>query len=334
MRRAFPGRLQPSHVDPGGRPPVRRSSGARKPGSTKKISRPLSGRRADLRFLFDRTGKRDRRRRSPGQRGKGDADVLSGEKSGITAIMDADFALVIPLPRPAMMPGRSAVLSCREACGRVHAGVRRSRCHAIVRGLAILQNVEIPERYRIGEEGKGFRLAMRGFDISRIFLCLEAIAPALVSLQETMEHVKGRTAFGRPLALSKGIFPDHRALQPPGSGAAALLQSLMAARSGTDRYRGGGHGQMDGTAVFNQRHPGLITLHGHYGYTKNIPSSSACEMCSPSKSRTAPRRFPLCGAARTDGPGISPLQLSIGLAFGANQKNPDPCGSTRRQHEF
>jgi len=34
----------------------------------------------------------------------------------------------------------------------------------------------------------------------RIFLCLEAIAPALVSLQETMAHVKGRIAFRRPLA--------------------------------------------------------------------------------------------------------------------------------------
>ena len=43
-------------------------------------------------------------------------------------------------------------------------------CNAVVRGSLFLQDVQIPETYLIGQEGKGFKLAMQGFDQSRILL--------------------------------------------------------------------------------------------------------------------------------------------------------------------
>ena len=79
---------------------------------------------------------------------------------------------------------------------------------AIKRGSIFMDDVEIPEDYLVGKEGAGFIMGMQGFDVSRILLALEAIAPAMVSLEETIEYTKQRNAFGRPLASFEGVcFP-------------------------------------------------------------------------------------------------------------------------------
>ncbi len=204
---------------------------------------------------------------------KGDAYVLNGEKSGITAIMDADFALVFARTAPGHdARGVSCFVVPCKLPGVSMQAYEDLGCNAIVRGSLFLQNVEIPESYRIGEEGKGFRLAMRGFDISRIFLCLEAIAPALVSLQETMAHVKGRIAFGRPLASFEGVsFPiiEHFSLLE----AVRLLcyKALWLRDQGQSSTKEAGMVKWMAPRFSTNAIRDCITLHGHYGYTREYP---------------------------------------------------------------
>jgi cyclohexanecarboxyl-CoA dehydrogenase len=204
---------------------------------------------------------------------KGATYILNGEKSGITAIMDADFALVFA--RTEAGTGARGVSCFVVPCNLP--GVSKQAyedlgCNAIVRGSIFFQNVEIPETYLIGEEGAGFKLAMQGFDISRIFLCLEAIAPAMVSLQETIAHVKERIAFGRPLASFEGVsFPlvEHVSLLE----AVRLLcyKALWSRDKGQSSTKEAGMVKWMAPRFSTNAIRDCIVLHGHYGYTKDYP---------------------------------------------------------------
>ena len=204
---------------------------------------------------------------------KGAAYLLNGEKSGITAMMDADVALVFARTEPGTgAKGVSCFVVPRNLPGVSTQAYEDLGCNAVVRGSLFLQNVEIPESYRIGEEGKGFKLAMRGFDISRILLCLEAISPALVSLQETMDHVKQRVAFGRPLATFEGVsFPIIEHLSLLESVRLLCYKALWLRDQGQSSTKEAGMVKWMAPRFSTNAIRDCIVLHGHYGYTKEYP---------------------------------------------------------------
>lgn len=204
---------------------------------------------------------------------KGASYILNGEKSGITGIMDADFAIVFA--KTDLEAGARGVSCFVVPCDLP--GVSRQAyddlgCNAVVRGSLFLHNVEIPESYRIGEEGRGFKLAMEGFDVSRVYLSLEAIAPALVSLQETIDYVKKRNAFSRPLATFEGVsFPivEHMSLLE--SVRLLCYKALWLRDQGRSNTREAGMVKWMAPRFATNAIRDCIILHGHYGYTKEYP---------------------------------------------------------------
>jgi len=68
-----------------------------------------------------------------------------------------------------------------------------------------LDNVRVPAKYVIGEEGRGFYIAMEGFDYARALISVVCCAVAKRSLELAMDYIKQRKAFGVPLAKFEGI---------------------------------------------------------------------------------------------------------------------------------
>ena len=204
---------------------------------------------------------------------KGASYILNGEKSGITAMMDADFALVFAKTDPdAGARGVSCFVVPTDLPGVTLQSYEDMGVKELKRGSMFMDDVEIPEYYLLGKEGMGFIMAMQGFDVSRILLSLEAIAPAIVSLEETIEYTKQRHAFGRPVASFEGVcFPivEHMSLleavrllcykglwlrdQGQSSTKIAGMIKWMAPRFATNALRD------------------CIVLHGHPGYTNEFP---------------------------------------------------------------
>lgn len=71
-------------------------------------------------------------------------------------------------------------------------------------GLAF-KNVEIPVTNVVGEENKGFYMAMEGFNAARILVCAACQGGAERALEITAEYTKQRNLFGQPLAKFEGI---------------------------------------------------------------------------------------------------------------------------------
>ncbi len=72
-------------------------------------------------------------------------------------------------------------------------------------GGFLIENVTLPDRYLIGEENRGFYIAMEGFDYARGLISLVCCAAAMSALEKAIEYLKMRKAFGKFLGEFEGI---------------------------------------------------------------------------------------------------------------------------------
>ena len=61
-------------------------------------------------------------------------------------------------------------------------------------------NVRVPVSQRLGEEGEGFKIAMRTLDCTRPSIGALAVGIARRALEESVKYAKERKAFGFPIA--------------------------------------------------------------------------------------------------------------------------------------
>jgi acyl-CoA dehydrogenase len=76
---------------------------------------------------------------------------------------------------------------------------------AISTGGFMMQDVKLPDAYRIGDVGRGFYLTMEGFDNARILIAAVCVGAAHRALDIGTEYIKERKAFGRPIGKFEGI---------------------------------------------------------------------------------------------------------------------------------
>jgi len=60
-------------------------------------------------------------------------------------------------------------------------------------------DVEIDDKYRVGDVGKGFHIIMEGFNVARIYVATACNGAATEALNMGNEHLKTRKLFGQPL---------------------------------------------------------------------------------------------------------------------------------------
>jgi cyclohexanecarboxyl-CoA dehydrogenase len=205
---------------------------------------------------------------------KGNSYILNGEKAGITAMMDADYAMVFAKTDPAAAGARG--ISCfivpTDYPGVTLQSYEDMGVRSVARGSIFMDDVEIPDYYLIGKEGMGFVMSMQGFDISRILLALEAIAPAMVSLEETIEYAKQRNAFGRPIATFEGVsFPIVEHISMLEAVRLLCYQGLWLRDQGKSSTKVAGMVKWMAPRFSTNAIRDCIVLHGHPGYTNEFP---------------------------------------------------------------
>jgi acyl-CoA dehydrogenase len=72
-------------------------------------------------------------------------------------------------------------------------------------GSFTLNDVRVPETYRIGDEGRGFYIAMEGFDHARAYIALTCAVAGKRALEIAADYIKQRRAFGQPIARFQGV---------------------------------------------------------------------------------------------------------------------------------
>ena len=69
----------------------------------------------------------------------------------------------------------------------------------------IFDNCLVPEENRLGDEGRGFRIALSTIDASRIGIAAQAVGIAQGALDRSLAYAKERQQFGQPIAEFQGI---------------------------------------------------------------------------------------------------------------------------------
>jgi acyl-CoA dehydrogenase len=71
--------------------------------------------------------------------------------------------------------------------------------------MLFITDLFIPEEDRIGEEGQGFRILLKGLNPERVLLGAEATGLGRVAIQRASKYAQERIVFGRPIGQNQGI---------------------------------------------------------------------------------------------------------------------------------
>ena len=139
----------------------------------------------------------------------GDDYILNGTKCFITNGPIGDFYVVYAVTdksKPAAKGGYTAFLIEKGtpglSAGSVEnkMGIRHSHTSDVV-----LEDCRVPSSAILGKEGEGFRIAMKTLDIARVWCGVAALGVAQRAIDESVEYVKQRVQFGKPLATNEVI---------------------------------------------------------------------------------------------------------------------------------
>jgi butyryl-CoA dehydrogenase len=203
---------------------------------------------------------------------RGDEYVLDGTKNFITNGPQADVILVFAMTdRAKRHKGITAFLVPTDVGGFTRGkpdekvGIRASAsCSIFFEGCAI------PARFRLGEEGDGFKIAMSTLDGGRIGIAAQAIGIARASLEEATAYAKERKAFGQPIS-------QFQAIQFMLADMATELDAarLLTLRAAALKDRGVRHSAESAMAklyaseMCERVTSKGIQIHGGYGYVKD-----------------------------------------------------------------
>jgi cyclohexanecarboxyl-CoA dehydrogenase len=140
------------------------------------------------------------------------------------------------------------------------------------RGRVHYSGVEVPATNRVGEEGGAFRYLQTELTRERALLAAIYLGVARASWEETVEHVGGRLAFGRPLSSQEGVsFPlveDWVRLDAAGAFVDQILRRLEAGEAVSGEASLAKWLATD-TALTAIDH--AIQFHGGAGYSQALP---------------------------------------------------------------
>jgi alkylation response protein AidB-like acyl-CoA dehydrogenase len=139
-----------------------------------------------------------------------DSWVLNGEKMWITSGDKAGVIVVwARTGAPDTHPGTRGISCFLVEPGTPGFSVGKHEDKMGIRGSTtvslLFDECRIPASALLGEENRGFRIAMMALDGGRLGIASQSIGIATASLEETIAYVKERKQFGHPIADFQAI---------------------------------------------------------------------------------------------------------------------------------
>jgi alkylation response protein AidB-like acyl-CoA dehydrogenase len=137
--------------------------------------------------------------------------VINGRKAFISSADVADYFVVLartypPPDKRLRYLGLTFFIVEKDTPGfKVEQCYHKMGLHGDHACELVLENVEVPDENRVGEEGMGFLYAMETFDRSRIGVAAQAVGMAQGAFEMAFKYVHQRQAFGVPIAYFQAI---------------------------------------------------------------------------------------------------------------------------------
>lgn len=201
----------------------------------------------------------------------GDHYLLNGTKNWITNGSSASVYLVIAQTYPEKgHRGINALIVERGMPGFTvgpkenKMGIRGSDTHSLM-----FQDVKVPKENRIGEDGFGFKFAMKTLTGGRIGIAAQALGIASGAYELALAYSKERKAFGKPISEHQAI--AFKLADMATEIEAARLLCLKAAwmkDQGLDYNEASAMAKLYASRVAMWVTTEAVQIHGGYGYVK------------------------------------------------------------------
>lgn len=205
---------------------------------------------------------------------EGDHYVLNGNKVFITNAGAADVFIVFAMTNKELgTKGITAFILERHTPGFTMGkpenkmGLRASSTCELV-----FDNVIIPAENRLGDEGKGFKIAMATLDGGRIGVGAQAVGIAQGAIDETIKFTKERIQFGRRISQFQNTQFTLADMQTRTDAARLLVwRAAEAEQQGLPYSHLAAMAKLFASETASYVTNRAVQLCGGYGYTKDYP---------------------------------------------------------------
>ena len=208
----------------------------------------------------------------------GDGWVLNGSKCFITNGKEADVYVIFAVTgkiekRGRMLKEISAFIVEKGTPGFTFGtkenkmGIRGSSTYELV-----FTDCRIPKENLLGQQGKGFNIAMHTLDGGRIGIAAQALGIAEGALDAAVEYVKTREQFGRPIAAFQNTKFTLADMKTRVEAARYLVYSAACAKDNGEPYSDkAAMAKLFASETAREVTWRAVQLFGGYGYTRDYP---------------------------------------------------------------
>ncbi|MGQ2912552.1 MULTISPECIES: acyl-CoA dehydrogenase family protein [unclassified Aeromicrobium] len=209
---------------------------------------------------------------------EGDEYVINGSKTFITNGINADLVLVVCQTDPEAGAMGFSLIAVERGTPGFERGRNLDKIGLKAQDTAELyfENVRVPKENLIGEPGQGFIYLMEKLPQERLSISVVAAAACRAAIDMTLDYVKERKAFGKPV----GSFQNSRFVLAELETEARIAQ-VFVDESITQHNRGdltvsdAAMGKWWTTELQKKTVDKCLQLHGGYGYMSEYPISKA-----------------------------------------------------------
>ncbi len=137
----------------------------------------------------------------------GDEYIINGSKMYITNGTQADWVCILARTSDGEdYRGMSLIVVPTDTPGfMVSRKLEKLGQHSSDTAVLAFENMRVPVKNRIGDEGKGFYYQMEQFQMERLVVAIGVVAAAEEVVKATIQYTKERHAFGKPLISNQWI---------------------------------------------------------------------------------------------------------------------------------
>lgn len=202
---------------------------------------------------------------------KGDYYLVNGTKNWITNANCADVYIVVAQTNPEEKHhGINVLIVDKDTPGislgphEDKMGMRSSDTHSVM-----FTDVKVPKENRIGEDGFGFKFAMKALEAGRIGIAAQALGIAAGAYERALQYSKERKAFGKLISGHQGIAFKLADMHVKIENARNLVHKASWLKDNGQEYLlAGSMAKLYAADIAMEVTTEAVQIHGGYGYVK------------------------------------------------------------------
>jgi butyryl-CoA dehydrogenase len=205
---------------------------------------------------------------------KGDEYIINGTKRFITSGKNAGLVIVTAVTDEAKRHhGISAFIVEKGAPG-LHVGHEEDKMGLRASDTTdlILNNCKVPVENLLGEEGDGFKIAMKALDGGRIGIAAQSLGVAQAAFDASLKYAKKREQFGQSISKFQGLRWILADMATEIEAARQLMLSAAAMKDRGEKFTiQASMAKLFASEMVNRVTAKALQMHGGYGFIKDYP---------------------------------------------------------------